>query len=80
MTTLAAYNLPLDPYAARFAQGGIPKELMISPEQVAATLADLVEQPAVPLRVPVGRLGELIVQDTGEHASRPVRRSRTSTT
>ena len=46
---MLAYSLPDDPYAARFAQGGIPKEVMISPEQVTAALADLVEQPTVPL-------------------------------
>ena len=34
---------------------------MISPEQVAATLADLVEQPVVPLRVPVGRAAERVL-------------------
>ena len=34
---------------------------MISPEQVAAALADLVEQPTVPLRVPVGAVAEHII-------------------
>lgn len=61
LDNMRAYNLPDDPYAALFAQGGIPREVMISPEQVAATLADLVEQPAVPLRVPVGRAAERVL-------------------
>ena len=56
-----AHNLPDDPYAALFAQGGTPREVMISPEQVVATLADLVEQPAVALRVPVGRAAERVL-------------------
>jgi NADP-dependent 3-hydroxy acid dehydrogenase YdfG len=58
---MLAYNLPDDPYAALFAQGGIPAEIMISPEQVAATLADLAERPTVPLRVPVGPVAEHII-------------------
>ena len=61
LDNMRAYNLRDDPYAAPFAQGGTPREVMISPEQVAATLADLVEQPAVPLRVPVGRAAERVL-------------------
>lgn len=34
---------------------------MISSEQVATALADLVEQPQVPLRVPVGTLAEQVL-------------------
>ena len=56
-----AYRLPDDPYPALFAGGGIPEDLMISSEQVATALADLVEQPAVPLRVPVGALAEKVL-------------------
>jgi NADP-dependent 3-hydroxy acid dehydrogenase YdfG len=56
-----AYRLPDDPYPALFAGGGIPAELMISSEQVATALADLVEQPEVPLRVPVGALAEQVL-------------------
>lgn len=61
LDNMRAYNLPDDPYAALFAQGGTPREVMISPEQVAAPLADLVEQPAVPLRIPVGRAAERVL-------------------
>jgi hypothetical protein len=58
---MLAYNLPDDPYAALFALGGIPAEIMISPVQVAAALADLVERPTVPLRMPVGPVAEHII-------------------
>ena len=54
-----AYRLPDDPYAALFTPG-IRGE-MSSPEEVAAAIADLVERPTVPLRVPVGSLAERII-------------------
>ena len=55
---IRSYNLPDDPYASLLARGPIPSEFMISPEQVATALADLVERPKVPLRVPVGPAAE----------------------
>jgi NADP-dependent 3-hydroxy acid dehydrogenase YdfG len=58
---LLTYHLPNDPYAGLLAPGGIPRQVMISPKQVAATLADLVEQPTVPLRVPVGPVAERVL-------------------
>ena len=59
---MLAYRLPGDdPYAALFGQGGIPSAAMISPEQVAAALADLAERPTVPLRVPVGPVAEHVL-------------------
>jgi NAD(P)-dependent dehydrogenase (short-subunit alcohol dehydrogenase family) len=58
---MLAYRLPDDPYAAPVAPGGIPANRMISPEQVAVALADLVERPAVPLRVPVGPVAERVI-------------------
>jgi hypothetical protein len=58
---MLTYRLPDDPYAALFAGGAVPTAMMISPEQVAAALADLAEQPAVPLRVPVGDLAEHVI-------------------
>jgi len=59
---MLAYRLPNDdPYASLFAQGGIPRAAMISPEQVAAALADLAERPTVPLRVPVGPVAEHVL-------------------
>lgn len=56
------YRLPGDPYAALLA-GGIPAEVMITPEQTAVALADLVERPEVPLRVPVGALAEHLLAE-----------------
>src|ERR1700722_14776935 len=55
-----AYRLPGDPYADVLAGGGVRSDLMISPEQVAAALADLVERPAVPLRGPIGPPAEAV--------------------
>jgi NAD(P)-dependent dehydrogenase (short-subunit alcohol dehydrogenase family) len=52
-----AYRLPGDPYADLLG-GGIPRDLMISPEEVGAAIADLAEQATVPLRVPIGRVAE----------------------
>ncbi|HEY3881136.1 MAG TPA: SDR family NAD(P)-dependent oxidoreductase [Trebonia sp.] len=54
-----AYRLPGDPYASLF--GDIPGTLMNSPEEVAESLADLVEQASVSLRVPVGKLAEQVL-------------------
>ena len=54
------YRLPHDPYAAQLARRGTPSG-MISPERVATALADLVERPTVPLRVPVGAWAEHII-------------------
>jgi NADP-dependent 3-hydroxy acid dehydrogenase YdfG len=56
-----AYRLPDDPYADLFAQGGFPAAMMISPEQVAETLACLAERPTVPLRVPIGDVAEHVI-------------------
>ncbi|MFF3748918.1 SDR family NAD(P)-dependent oxidoreductase [Streptomyces sp. NPDC002018] len=66
---MLSYSLPDDPYAALFAGGGIPAEMMSSPEQVAAALADLVEQPTVPLRVPIGPVAAhvLAARDTAPY-------------
>ncbi|MEU2740265.1 SDR family oxidoreductase [Streptomyces sp. NPDC007095] len=56
-----SYRLSDDPYAALLDGPGIPAEMMSSPEQVAAVLADLVESPEVPLRVPVGPVAEHVI-------------------
>ncbi|WP_329138783.1 SDR family oxidoreductase [Streptomyces sp. NBC_01476] len=58
---MTAYTLPDDPYAALFAGRSIPADLMSSPEEVAAALADLVELPVVPLRVPIGPVAEQVI-------------------
>jgi hypothetical protein len=62
---MLTYRLPGDPYKALLEQS-IPKEVMMSPGQVAvalADLADLAEAPAVPLRVPVGPVAEQTIAD-----------------
>lgn len=61
LDNMLSYSLPGDPYKALFAGGGIPAEMMSTPEQVAAALADLVEAPTVPLRVPVGPVADHII-------------------
>jgi NADP-dependent 3-hydroxy acid dehydrogenase YdfG len=55
-----AYRLPGDPYAGLSATGGITGE-MSSPEEVATGIANLVEQPTVPLRAPVGAIAERVI-------------------
>jgi len=55
-----AYRLPNDPYAALSATGGITGE-MSSPDEVAVAIANLVEQPTVPLRAPVGAIAERVI-------------------
>lgn len=55
-----AYRLPGDPYAALSVTGGITGE-MTSPDEVAAAIANLAEQPTVPLRVPVGAIAERVI-------------------
>lgn len=55
-----AFRLSEDPYAALLANG-VPPELMMTPQQVAEKLADLVEADTVPLRVPVGDVAEQVL-------------------
>lgn len=50
---VTTYTLPDDPYAAVL-NGGGPRAGMITPEQVAAEIADAAEKPQLPLRIPIG--------------------------
>lgn len=50
---MTTYTLPDDPYT-EILKGGGPREGMITPEQVAAEVADAAEKPQLPLRVPIG--------------------------
>jgi hypothetical protein len=50
---VTTYTLPDDPYAA-ILEGGGPRDGMITPEQVAAEIADAAEKPQLPLRLPIG--------------------------
>lgn len=50
---VTTYTLPGDPYAALL-KGGGPRAGMITPEHVAAEVADAAEKPELPLRIPIG--------------------------
>src|SRR6201995_4170450 len=50
---VTTYTLPDDPYA-EILKGGGPRAGMITPEQVAAEVADAAEKPQLPLRIPIG--------------------------
>ena len=50
---VTTYALPDDPYA-EFLKGGGPRPGMITPQQVAAEIADAAEKPELPLRIPIG--------------------------
>lgn len=50
---VTTYALPDDPYSAILRSGG-PRAGLITPEQVAAEVADAAEKPQLPLRIPIG--------------------------
>ncbi|OBG19596.1 SDR family NAD(P)-dependent oxidoreductase [Mycobacterium sp. 852002-51057_SCH5723018] len=50
---VTTYTLPDDPYVA-ILRGGGPRPGIITPEQVAAEVADAAEKPQLPLRIPIG--------------------------
>jgi NADP-dependent 3-hydroxy acid dehydrogenase YdfG len=53
LDSVTTYTLPNDPYSAILRNGG-PRAGMITPEQVAAEVADAAEKPQLPLRIPIG--------------------------
>jgi NAD(P)-dependent dehydrogenase (short-subunit alcohol dehydrogenase family) len=53
LDNVTTYTLSDDPYAA-ILRGGGPRPGMITPEQVAAEVADTAEKPQLPLRIPIG--------------------------
>jgi NADP-dependent 3-hydroxy acid dehydrogenase YdfG len=53
LDNVTTHTLPDDPYAA-ILKGGGPRAGMITPEQVAAEVADAAEKPQLPLRIPIG--------------------------
>ena len=57
---VTTYTLPDDPYAALL-KGGGPRDGMITPEQVAAEIADAAEKPQLPLRLPIGDLARALL-------------------
>ncbi len=58
---VTTYTLPDDPYARLPGRGGTPAGQMITPEDVAAGIADAAEAPQLTLRIPVGRLAAKIL-------------------
>ena len=52
---VTTYTLPGDPYAHLRTQGGARARQMITPEEVAAGIADAAQAPQLPLRIPLGR-------------------------
>ena len=50
---VTTYTLPDDPYAA-ILKGGGPRAGIITPQQVAAEVADAAQKPRLPLRIPIG--------------------------
>jgi NADP-dependent 3-hydroxy acid dehydrogenase YdfG len=50
---VTTYTLPIDPYGGIVRNGG-PRAGMITPQQVAAEVADAAEKPQLPLRIPIG--------------------------
>lgn len=50
---VTTYTLAEDPYAA-ILKGAGPRAGMITPEQVAAEVADAADKPELPLRIPIG--------------------------
>ncbi len=53
LDVVTAYSLPEDPYA-EILNVGRSLDGMITPEQVAAEIADAAEKPQLPLRLPIG--------------------------
>lgn len=53
LDAVTTYTLPDDPYAGTLTNGG-PRDDTITPEQVATEVVDAAEDPALPLRVPIG--------------------------
>jgi NAD(P)-dependent dehydrogenase (short-subunit alcohol dehydrogenase family) len=51
---VTTYTLAADPYAQLLNGGSSPRDWMITPEQVAAEIADAAEKPQLPLRIPIG--------------------------
>jgi NAD(P)-dependent dehydrogenase (short-subunit alcohol dehydrogenase family) len=53
LDVVTKYTLPDDPYAVLL-EGADLHDAMITPEQVAAEIADAAEKPQLPLRIPIG--------------------------
>jgi NAD(P)-dependent dehydrogenase (short-subunit alcohol dehydrogenase family) len=60
LDNVTTYTLPGDPYAA-ISKGGGPRAGMITPEQVAAEVADAADKPQLPLRIPIGEAARALL-------------------
>ncbi|WAC91915.1 SDR family NAD(P)-dependent oxidoreductase [Mycobacterium sp. Aquia_213] len=60
LDNVTTYTLPDDPYAA-ILKGGGPRAGMITPEEVAAEVADAAEKPELPLRIPIGEAARTLL-------------------
>jgi NAD(P)-dependent dehydrogenase (short-subunit alcohol dehydrogenase family) len=58
---VTTYTLPVDPYAVILRSGG-PRAGLITPEQVAAEVADAAEKPELPLRIPIGNAAPALLK------------------
>ena len=58
---VTTYTLPDDPYPRLPGRGGTPASQMITPEEVAAGIADAAEATQLPLRIPVGQLAAKVL-------------------
>ncbi len=58
---VTTYTLPGDPYAHLLTHGGPRASQMITPEEVAAGIADAAEGPQLPLRIPLGQRASQIL-------------------
>ncbi len=57
---MATYTLSDDPYT-EILDGGGPRAGQLTPEQVAAEVADAAEKPQLPLRVPIGEAARALL-------------------
>ena len=58
LDNVTAYTLPEDPYAGILER---PLDGMVTPEQVAAEIADAAEKPQLPLRIPIGDAARILL-------------------
>ena len=58
---VTTYTLPDDPYPRLPGRGGTPASQMITPEEVAAGIADAAEAMQLPLRIPIGQLAAKVL-------------------
>jgi NAD(P)-dependent dehydrogenase (short-subunit alcohol dehydrogenase family) len=69
---VTTYTLPGDPYAYLLTHGSPSTSQMITPEEVAAGIADAAKTPRLPLRIPLGRpAGQILAARRASPDDRP---------